>query len=196
MNPAAASVARGAAVAIVLLLAAVTGLIAGNAINPDDGELAPGAGPVFANVWGNIAADGAASEAPGFADPYRLHMAQGGADADPIGPETYGNIVGTADAATDSLQTWGNVDERRSSSPSDQSSAGAPGHAVPHMGGFDGARYELADAASPAVPHMGGFDGARYADAADDAPVGPETWGNIAEDQDAATESLTAPTLR
>ena len=196
MNPAAASVARGATVAIVLLLAAVVGLIAGNAINPQNRELAPGAGSVFANVWGNHAADGAAAEAPSFADPYRVHMAQGRTDADAIGPETYGNIVGAEDAATDSLQTWGNVDERRSSSPSGQSSAGTAGPAVPHMGGFDGARYESAGAAGPAVPHMGGFDGARYADAADDAPIGPETWGNITEDQDAAAESLTAPTPR
>jgi hypothetical protein len=103
VNPAAASVARGAAVAIVLLLAAVVGLIAGNAINPDDGGLAPGAGPVYANVWGNIASDGTAAEAPSFADPYRVHMARGGSDADPIGPETYGNIVEEPDAATESL---------------------------------------------------------------------------------------------
>ena len=141
MNAIARPVAQIAAVAIVLILAAALGLIAGNLLNARDGGLTGGAPGPFANVWGNIAPDG----------------------------------VAAADASTDSPQTWGNVDERRSSRLSDQSSAGTTG---------------------PAVPHMGGFDGARYADAAEDVPIGPERWGNIAEDQDAAAESLTAPTPR
>lgn len=94
MNPAAASVARGAVVAIVLLLAAIVGLIAGNAINPDNGELAPGAGPVYANVWGNHAVDDAsAAGAPSYADPYRQRIQDAGA-APLAGDAVYENVWG------------------------------------------------------------------------------------------------------
>jgi hypothetical protein len=155
VNASAASIARNTALVIVLLLAAVFGLIVGSVLDSRDGGLAAGAPGPFPNVWGNVADDGPAAEPPTYADPYRLHIARG---------ET--------NAAADSLQTWGNVDERRSSRPSDQTSAGA------------------------ALPHMGGFDGARYEDRADDAAIGPETWGNITEEQDSAGASLTAPTPR
>lgn len=94
MNPAAASVARGAVMAIVLLLAAIFGLVAGNAINPDNGELAPGAGPVFANVWGNHADDDTtAAGAPSLADPYRQRIRDAGA-APQAGDAVYENVWG------------------------------------------------------------------------------------------------------
>lgn len=104
MHPSAASLARGVAIAIVLILAAIAGLVVGNALDSRNrSDLAQGAGPVFADVRGNIAAEDAAAGAPNFADPYRLHMEQDGADADPVGPETYGNIVEESNAATESL---------------------------------------------------------------------------------------------
>lgn len=158
MNASSASIARNTVLVIVLLLAAVFGLVVGSALDSRNGGLPGGAPGPFPNVWGNIAADDATAEAPSYADPYRLHIARG-----------------EANAAADSLQTWGNVDERRSSRPSDQTSAGAAG---------------------PALPHMGGFDGARYEDRTDAGAVGPETWGNIVEEQDSAGASLTAPTPR
>jgi hypothetical protein len=84
-------------VAIVILLAAVLGLVAGNFLNAQSRDLAPGAGRVFANVWGNIpAAAPAAAGAPAAPDPLRYIQEAAPQAADP-----------------GSVQTWGNVDERR-----------------------------------------------------------------------------------
>jgi hypothetical protein len=94
VNPTAASIARGAAMTIVLLLAAIVGLIAGNVINPDNGELALGTGPVYANVWGDHAVDAAsAAGAPSYADPYR-HRIEGGGAAPQAGDAIYENVWG------------------------------------------------------------------------------------------------------
>jgi hypothetical protein len=83
--------------------------------------------------------------------------------------------------------------------------AGAAGASLPHMSGFDGARYapQQREAAGPGLPHMSGFDGARYQTQQREAAVIPQTWGNVDERHDAssseqasARESLTAPTPR
>jgi hypothetical protein len=126
-------VARIAGVAIVLILAAALGLIAGNALNARvdvgagadaslphmggfdgarydssqrDGATVSGPGP-FPNVWGNVADDGAAPEAPAYADPYRRHIEGAASDPAVVGP-----------------QTWGNIDERHDARSSDESSVG------------------------------------------------------------------------
>ena len=117
MNATTSPLARIAGVAIVLILAAAVGLMAGNALNARDAGPAGGPGP-FANVWGNhadiAAAEGApsyadphrahiqegaaaAAEAPGYADPYRQLIQQGAAnDADPVTSESWGNIAQTS----------------------------------------------------------------------------------------------------
>ena len=117
MNATTSPLARIAAVAIVLILAAAVGLMAGNALNARDAGPAGGPGP-FPNVWGNHAdiattsgapsyADphrahiqegaAAAAEAPGYADPYRQLIRQGAAsDADPITSESWGNVAETS----------------------------------------------------------------------------------------------------
>lgn len=117
MNATTSPLARIAGVAIVLILAAAVGLMAGNALNARDAGPAGGPGP-FANVWGNhadiTAAAGApsyadphrahiqegaaaAAEAPGYADPYRQLIQQGAAiDADPVTSESWGNLARTS----------------------------------------------------------------------------------------------------
>lgn len=85
--------------------------------------------------------------------------------------------------------------------------AGAAGAALPHMSGFDGARYaaQQREAAGALVPHMSGFDGVRYAAQQRDAAArgSLQTWGNIDERHDTSSsedssprETLTAPTPR
>ena len=92
MNATTSPVARIAGVAIVLILAAAAGLIAGNALNARDAGPAGGPGP-FPNVWGNHADVGAAAEAPAYADPYRQIIQQAAANhADPVTSESWGNI--------------------------------------------------------------------------------------------------------
>ena len=124
MNPTASAVARIAGAAIVLFLAAAIGLIVGSVLNARDAGPAGGPGP-FPNVWGNIADDGAAIEAPGYADPYRKLIQRAAADdAAPVTSESWGNIA-DADAADDTFtQTWGNLDERRDALSSDETSPG------------------------------------------------------------------------
>ena len=116
MNATTSAVARIAGVAIVLILAAALGLIAGNALNArDDAGAGVGAGgpgqPHMGGFDGARTAvlqrDAAAIGAPAYADPYRLLIQQGAADA--------------ADTFT---QTWGNLDERRDAPSSDANSAG------------------------------------------------------------------------
>lgn len=63
MNATPSPLARIAGVAIVLVLAAAIGLIAGTALNARDAGPAGGPGP-FPNVWGNIADDGVAADDP------------------------------------------------------------------------------------------------------------------------------------
>ena len=115
MNATTSPVARIAGVAIVLILAAALGLIAGTALNARDAGPAGGPGP-FPNVWGNVADDGVAAEAPGYADPYRQLIQQG-----------------AADAADDTFtQTWGNLDERRDA-PSSDDTSGAESLTAPSL---------------------------------------------------------------
>jgi hypothetical protein len=96
VNATTSAVARIAGVAIVLILAAAIGLIAGTALNARDTGPAGGPGP-FPNVWGNHAAIDAAAEAPGYADPYRQLIQQAAAnDADPVTSESWGNTEGPA----------------------------------------------------------------------------------------------------
>ena len=80
MNATASPLARIAGVAIVLILAAAVGLMAGNALNARDAGPAGGPGP-FPNVWGNHAAIDAAAGAPSYADPFRGHIQEGAAAA-------------------------------------------------------------------------------------------------------------------
>jgi len=96
VNATASPLARIAGVAIVLILAAAVGLMAGNALNARDAGPAGGPGP-FPNVWGNVADDGVAAEAPGYADPYRQLIRQGAAsDPAAITSESWGNIAETS----------------------------------------------------------------------------------------------------
>jgi hypothetical protein len=97
VNATTSPLARIAAVAIVLILAAAVGLMAGNALNARDVGPAGGPGP-FPNVWGNHADIAAADGAPSYADPYRQLIQQGGAadDADPITSESWGNVAETS----------------------------------------------------------------------------------------------------
>jgi hypothetical protein len=113
VNPSTAAVARSAAVAVVLILAAVLGLVVGNALNArGEGAIGPGAGaasvPHLSGFDGARyeALDDSATGAPAYADPYRLRIQQG-----------------AADAADDSFtQTWGNLDERHDARSSDETS--------------------------------------------------------------------------
>ena len=100
MNASTSALARIAGVAIVLILAAAVGLMAGNALNARDAGPAGGPGP-FPNVWGNHAAIDAAAEAPGYADPYRQLIQQGATDdADPVTSESWGNVADTSAGET------------------------------------------------------------------------------------------------
>lgn len=96
MNASSSPLARIAGVAIVLILAAAVGLMAGNALNARDAGPAGGPGP-FPNVWGNVADDGVTAGRPAYADPYRQLIRQGAAsDADPITSESWGNVAETS----------------------------------------------------------------------------------------------------
>lgn len=115
MNATSAAAARIAGVAIVLILAAALGLIVGNVLNAR-AESGPGAGaggPGLPHMGGFDGAryasqqdDDASVGTPSYADPHLL-IQQAAADA----------------AAGNSLQTWGNVDERNDASASGRSSA-------------------------------------------------------------------------
>ena len=105
MNATTSALARIAGVAIVLILAAALGLMAGNALNARDARPAGGPGP-FPNVRGNVADDNVAVGAPAYADPYRQLIQQGAAVA----------------ADESFTQTWGNLDERRHAPSSDDAS--------------------------------------------------------------------------
>lgn len=112
MNPTASAVARIAGVAIVLILAAALGLIAGNALNARDDAGIGAAGPALQPMdafegarYTPVQRDAATVETPSYADPYRLLVEEGRADAATVVP-----------------QTWGNIDERRDARSSDQPS--------------------------------------------------------------------------
>jgi hypothetical protein len=142
VNPSTAAVARSAAVAIVLILAAVLGLVVGNALDArGEGAIGPGAGaasmPHLSGFDGARyqALDDSAIAAPAYADPYRQQIRRAGqADlpdtvfpnvwgnveaADPVTSESWGNIAATDDSYT---QTWGNLDERHDARSSDETS--------------------------------------------------------------------------
>ena len=115
MNATSTAAARIAGVAIVLILAAAFGLIVGNALNARgaSGAEAGAAGAGVPHMGGFDGArydsqerDAAAVGTPSYADPHLL-IQQAAADA----------------ADGDSLQTWGNVDERHHGAPSGRSSA-------------------------------------------------------------------------
>lgn len=114
MNATASAVARIAGVAIVLILAAAIGLIAGTALNArDDGGAGIGAaqphmGSFDGARYAPVQRDAATIETPSYADPYRQLIEQA-----------------AAGAADDTFtQTWGNLDERRDAPSSDETSAG------------------------------------------------------------------------
>ena len=115
MNATTRPLARIAGVAIVLILAAALGLIVGNALNAraESGLGAGAGGPALPHMGGFDGArydsqqrDDASVGTPSYADPHLL-IQQAAADA----------------ADGDSLQTWGNVDERHDGAPSERSSA-------------------------------------------------------------------------
>jgi hypothetical protein len=81
VNATTSALARIAGVAIVLILAAAVGLLAGNALNARDAGPAGGPGP-FPNVWGDHADIAAPIEAPG--------------SADPVTSESWGNVAEVA----------------------------------------------------------------------------------------------------
>ena len=116
MNATSSPLARIAEVAVVLILAAALGLLAGNVLNGRDAGPAGGPGP-FPNVWGNHADIAAGAGAPSYADPYRAHIQEGAAaagapayadpyrqfiqpgaatEADPVTSESWGNIAETS----------------------------------------------------------------------------------------------------
>ena len=104
MNARSSAVARIAGVAIVLILAAALGLIVGNALNARNAGAAVGGPGPFANVWGNVADDGATTGAPAYADPYRQIIERATAnDAGPVTSESWGNIEEAASAGVESL---------------------------------------------------------------------------------------------
>lgn len=93
MNASTSPLARIAGVAVVLILAAAVGLLAGSALNARDAGPAGGPGP-FPNVWGNHADIVAAEGVPSYADPYRQIIRQAAAnDADPVTSESWGNVA-------------------------------------------------------------------------------------------------------
>ena len=113
MNATASPLARIAGVAIVLILAAAVGLMAGNALNARDAGPAGGPGP-FPNVWGNHADIGAAAGAPSYADPFRGHIQEGtGAAAEAPGyADPYRQLIrqgAASDPAAITSESWGNV---------------------------------------------------------------------------------------
>ena len=96
MNATSSPLARIAEVAVVLILAAALGLLAGNVLNARDAGPAGGPGP-FPNVWGNHADIAAPAGVPAYADPYRQIIRQAAAsDADPVTSESWGNIAQTS----------------------------------------------------------------------------------------------------
>jgi hypothetical protein len=104
VNASTAAVARSAAVAIVLILAAALGLVVGTVLDArDGGALEPGARGASMPHVSDF--DGA----PTYADPYR-HLVQsaGRSDVpDTIFPNTWGNIE-EADPVTS--ESWGNIE--------------------------------------------------------------------------------------
>jgi hypothetical protein len=126
VNQSGNAVIRIAAMGIVLILAAVIGLVAGNALNArDGGAINPGAGadalPHLSGFDGARyeALESTAIGAPAYADPYRQRIQNGGQAAlpdtvfpnvwgnvaapDPVTSESWGNIGNDAEAARDSL---------------------------------------------------------------------------------------------
>ena len=117
MNASTAAVARSAAMAVVLVLAAALGLIVGSVLNArDGGPLESGArGASTPHMGGfdgarNSALEDAATGTPTYADPYR-HLIQraGGSELpDAIFPNVWGNVE-AADPITS--ERWGNIEE-------------------------------------------------------------------------------------
>jgi hypothetical protein len=106
---------RIVAMGIVLTLAAVLGLVAGNALNSrHGGAINPGAGaasmPHLSGFDGARyeALEGTAIGAPAYADPYRLQIQRGGqADLpDTVFPNVWGNIAAPDPVTSES---WGNI---------------------------------------------------------------------------------------
>ena len=117
MNASTAAVARSAAVAVVLVLAAALGLVVGSVLNARDaGAIESGArGASMPHMSGfdgarNSALQDAATGTPAYADPYQ-HLIQraGGSDLpDAIFPNVWGNIE-EPDPITS--ESWGNIEE-------------------------------------------------------------------------------------
>jgi hypothetical protein len=117
VNPSTAAVARSAAVAIVLILAAALGLIVGSVLDArDGGAIDPGArGPSMPHMSGfdgarDSALQNAAAGAPAYADPYRQLVQRAGQSdvSAAVYPNVWGNIE-EADPVTS--ESWGNIDE-------------------------------------------------------------------------------------
>ena len=154
MNATATSLARLAAIAIVVLLAAVLGLVAGNWIQRADSDLSAGAGGAALPHVGGLdgahfaAVGGALAGAPSYADPHRRIMeaaesAVGASNAyeqyqriehaaaadDAVDPadayEQYQRIEHNGDADA-FTQTWGNLDEGDARAGGDDDAAPAP----------------------------------------------------------------------
>ena len=103
MNASASAIARIAGIALVLILAAILGLVAGNALNARNAGAGVGAGgaamPHMSGFDGarDAALQGAGAVNPGYADPYRAHIKAGGAVvSDRVFPNVWGNVADDA----------------------------------------------------------------------------------------------------
>jgi hypothetical protein len=123
MSATATSLARLAAIAVVVTLAAAAGLVAGNVIQSAEADVSPGAGGAGLPHMSGL--DGARFEAiedaragtPTFADPYRqiieaAEAAEAAVDVAEAAYEQYQRIEHDPDGDA-FTQTWGNLDERR-----------------------------------------------------------------------------------
>jgi hypothetical protein len=102
VNPSTAAVARSAAVAIVLILAAALGLVAGSVLDArDGGAIDPGArGPSVPHMSGfdgarDSALQNAGTGAPAYAAVFP-NVWGNIEQADPVTSESWGNIEGTS----------------------------------------------------------------------------------------------------
>ena len=134
MNATASAITRIAGIALVLILAAILGLVAGNVLNARSDGAGVGAGgaglPHMSGFDGArysaLRADDAVN--PSYADPYRAHLQAARADApDAIFPNVWGNVA------------------------DDGSDAGAPTSADPYRAHIRAAGADTADAVFPNV---------------------------------------------
>ena len=116
MNAFSTTLARIASVAVVLILAAAVGLIAGNWMRAADAELSAGAGvptvayPTYQQIENAAGLGGT----PTYADPHRQIMEAAEDAAATVPSVAYPTFqqIEAASAEDGFTQTWGNLDER------------------------------------------------------------------------------------